>query len=137
MNDNVMPNVPLFINTFYPPNQPTFKRCYEFGKALRRTIESWDTDKTVAVIASGGLSHYVIEEDLDREGLDIMAKKDEKALLSLPAERFQSGTSEFRNWVVTAGAMAEASSKMNLIDYVPCYRSVAGTGCAMAFAHWS
>jgi hypothetical protein len=25
---------------------------------------------------------------------------------------------------------------MNLVDYVPCYRSVAGTGNAMAFAWW-
>jgi len=25
---------------------------------------------------------------------------------------------------------------MTLIDYVPCYRSPAGTGCAMAFAYW-
>jgi hypothetical protein len=26
--------------------------------------------------------------------------------------------------------------KMNLIDYIPCYRSPAGTGCGMAFATW-
>jgi 3-O-methylgallate 3,4-dioxygenase len=25
---------------------------------------------------------------------------------------------------------------MTLIDYVPCYRSPAGTGCAMGFAEW-
>jgi hypothetical protein len=26
MNDNVIPHVPLMVNTFYPPNQPTAKR---------------------------------------------------------------------------------------------------------------
>jgi 3-O-methylgallate 3,4-dioxygenase len=26
---------------------------------------------------------------------------------------------------------------MELIDYVPCYRSPAGTGCAMGFAQWT
>ena len=26
---------------------------------------------------------------------------------------------------------------MDLFDYVPCYRSPAGTGCAMAFAQWT
>jgi hypothetical protein len=26
---------------------------------------------------------------------------------------------------------------MRLIDYIPCYRSPAGTGCGMAFATWT
>jgi 3-O-methylgallate 3,4-dioxygenase len=25
---------------------------------------------------------------------------------------------------------------MTLVDYVPCYRSLAGTGNAMGFVHW-
>jgi len=33
--------------------------------------------------------------------------------------------------------MAEAGLRMRLLDYVPCYRSMAGTGSAMGFAHWS
>ena len=33
-------------------------------------------------------------------------------------------------------AMFEAGMSMKLIDYVPCYRSPAGTGNAMAFAYW-
>jgi hypothetical protein len=32
--------------------------------------------------------------------------------------------------------MAGDGLEMNLVDYVPCYRSEAGTGCAMAFATW-
>ena len=32
--------------------------------------------------------------------------------------------------------MAEAGLPMKLIDYVPCYRSEAGTGSAMGFARW-
>jgi len=28
-------------------------------------------------------------------------------------------------------------SPMKLIDYVPTYRSPAGTGCGMAFAYWT
>src|SRR5206468_1657071 len=84
MNDQVIPNVPVFINTFYPPNQPTLERCYEFGRGLRRAIESWDGDKTVAVIASGGLSHFVIEENLDQRVLAALREDDGKALVSLP-----------------------------------------------------
>ena len=32
--------------------------------------------------------------------------------------------------------MAELDLDMTLVDYVPCYRSEAGTGNAMAFAYW-
>jgi 3-O-methylgallate 3,4-dioxygenase len=32
--------------------------------------------------------------------------------------------------------MEQSDMEMKLIDYVPCYRTEAGTGCAMAFAEW-
>jgi 3-O-methylgallate 3,4-dioxygenase len=32
--------------------------------------------------------------------------------------------------------MAECGMDMTLVDYVPCYRSEAGTGNAMGFAYW-
>jgi 3-O-methylgallate 3,4-dioxygenase len=49
---------------------------------------------------------------------------------------FQAGTSEIKNWIVAAGAMSETELKMDLIDYVPCYRSEAGSGSGLAFAAW-
>lgn len=136
MKDEVIPNVPILLNTYYPPNQPSLARCYRLGQVVRQAIESWENDKTVALIGSGGLSHFVIEEDLDRQIIDGLQTKDGDKLTSLPAERFNSGTSEIRNWIVVAGAMADGDLGMDLIDYVPCYRSEAGTGCAMAFATW-
>jgi hypothetical protein len=136
MHDKVIPNVPVFINTFYPPNQPSLPRCYAFGQAMRRAIESWNSDKRVAVIASGGLSHFVIEEDLDQQVLAALQEGDSDRLLGLPVEHFESGTSEIRNWIALAGAMQDTRLRMELVDYVPCYRSIAGTGNAMAFAQW-
>lgn len=136
MHDDVIPNVPVFLNTYYPPNQPTLKRSYELGRALRRAIEAWDADKRVAVIASGGLTHFVIEEDQDRQFLAALEAKDASVITQAPLERYNSGNSEMRNWVVVAGAMADSAMRMKTIDYVPCYRSEAGTGCAMAFAEW-
>ncbi len=65
-----------------------------------------------------------------------LQKGDTAALTSLPEEMFQSGTSEIKNWITVAGIMAEAGLTMRLVDYVPCYRSEAGTGSAMGFAHW-
>ncbi len=137
MRDEVIPHVPIFLNTYFPPNQPSMKRCYDLGKAVRRAIESWDSDKTVAVIASGGLTHFVIEEDLDQQVIAAFKARDEKGLASMPIKHFMSGTSETRNWAAAAGAMHASDLQFDLIDYVPCYRSEAGTGCAMAFAQWA
>ncbi|HEY7061365.1 MAG TPA: protocatechuate 3,4-dioxygenase [Chloroflexota bacterium] len=136
MRDQVIPNVPIFLNTYYPPNQPPPQRCYELGRALRQAIQSWDGPQKVAIVASGGLSHFVIEEDLDRQVLSALEAQDEAAITGLPVDWLNSGNSEIRNWMVLAGAMDAAEMRMHLVDYVPCYRSEAGTGCAMAFAHW-
>jgi 3-O-methylgallate 3,4-dioxygenase len=136
MRDKVIPHVPVFVNTFYPPNQPPAARCYAFGQALARAVASWPEESKVAVIASGGLTHFVIDELFDRKVLEAMETGDIETLTSLPEAMFQSGTSEIKNWIVAAGMMAEAGLKMKLLDYVPCYRSEAGTGSVMGFAHW-
>lgn len=136
MRDKVVPHVPVFVNTFYPPNQPTAARCFNFGRALARAVSSWPSDQTVAFVGSGGLSHFAIDEAFDRKVLDAMLKSDAAALSSIPEELLQSGTSEFKNWITVTGAMVEAGLTMTLVDYVPCYRSIAGTGTANAFASW-
>ncbi|HTW66190.1 MAG TPA: hypothetical protein VME17_16310 [Bryobacteraceae bacterium] len=136
MRDQVTPHVPVFVNTFYPPNQPPAARCFAFGRALARAVASWPEDKTVAIVASGGMSHFVVDEDLDRKVLAAMGSGDADALGSVPESTWQSGTSEIKNWIAVAGAMAEAGLKMNLVDYVAAYRSEAGTGSGLAFATW-
>jgi 3-O-methylgallate 3,4-dioxygenase len=136
MRDDPVPTVPVLVNTFYPPNQPTVRRCYKFGQALKRAIESWDDDARVAVICSGGLSHFVIDEEFDRKVLGAMKKNDPATFASIPESFYQSGTSETKNWIPVTAAMADAGLGMRLVDYVPCYRSLAGTGNAMAFVVW-
>jgi OH-DDVA oxygenase len=142
MRDRVTPQVPVFVNTFYPPNQPTAKRCWEFGRMLARAVGSWSEkawgdDKRIAFVASGGMTHFVVNEGFDHRVMEAMRTGDASVLCGLPEEMFQSGTSEIKNWIVVAGAMAEAGLKMDVVDYVPCYRSEAGTGSGMGFAVWS
>ena len=130
-----LPMVPVMVNTYFPPNQPTPGRCYALGQCIREAIASWDSDARVAVMASGGLSHFVVDEDIDRRTLKALAEKDADALRSLPREKLRSGTSEILNWVALGGA-AEPMD-MTLVDYVPGYRTAAGTGCGMGFAYWT
>lgn len=136
MKDDPAPSVPVVLNTFYPPNQPSAARCYAFGKALKRAIESWDSDARVAVFASGGLSHFVIDEDLDRRVIAALQNGDRDTFVDIPESFYQSGTSELKNWIPVSALMADAGKKMTLVDYVPCYRSEAGTGNAMGFVYW-
>lgn len=130
-----IPMVPFMVNTYYPPNQPTPKRCYALGQAVRRSIEAWDQDLRVAIVASGGLSHVIMDEEVDRITLDGLIEKDPERLCSLPVDRLFGGTSEIRNWVIAAGALEPMN--MTLVDYVTAYRSPAATGCGMTFAYWT
>ena len=136
MRDRPIPTVPVLINTFYPPNQPSVRRCYAFGKSILRAIQGWDSDLRVALIASGGLTHFVIDETIDRLFFDALEAHDIGPIVELGEAIFQDGTSEIKNWMPLAGAMAELRFKPTVIDYVPCYRSEAGTGNAMGFVHW-
>ena len=136
MRDKVVPHVPVFVNTFYPPNQPPASRCFNFGRTIGRAVASWSSDRTVAVIASGGLTHWVLDEPFDQIVIEALKKGDAATLSTIPDEMFQAGTSEIKNWITVAGIMAETRLKMNVVDYVPCYRSEAGTGNAMGFAYW-
>lgn len=132
--DKIIPMIPVLINTYIPPNQPSAARCYAFGQAIGRAIGAWPGAERVAVIASGGLSHFVIDVALDRRVLDGLLVADAETLSTLPKDKLQAGSSEILNWVAAGGALE--SLKMELIDYIPGYRSEGGTGVGMAFAKW-
>jgi 3-O-methylgallate 3,4-dioxygenase len=128
------PIVPVFVNTYYPPNVPSAARCHALGQAIRRAISTWNGAERVAVVASGGLSHFVVDEDLDQQVLSAITSQDAAALCSLSRAQLRSGTSEILNWVCAAGALDGLSA--TVIDYVAGYRSPAGTGAGMAFVQW-
>ncbi len=108
MRDKVPLQVPVLVNTFYPPNQPPAGRCFQFGRALARAVTSWPRDIKVGFIASGGMTHFVLDEAFDHELLDAMQAGDAAKLAGIPENMFQAGTSEIKNWIVVAGVMAEA-----------------------------
>lgn len=128
------PMVPVFVNCYYPPNQPSPARCHAFGRALRRAIDQWPRDLRVALVASGGLSHFVIDEAMDRQVLRGIAERRHDLLTGLPADKLNSGNSEIRNWIAVAGALEDLDA--TVLDYQPSYRTEAGTGCGMAFVRW-
>ena len=82
------------------------------------------------------MSHQVIDEELDHKVIDALQEGDEEGLFSIDVEQLNRapGTPEILNWLACAGVMAPTT--MTLIDYIPCYRSLQGTGHGNTFGYW-
>jgi len=68
--------VPLAVNVVqYPP--PTGNRCYQLGKAIRKAVESFESDERIVIMGTGGMSHQLqgpragfINKEFDKAFLD-------------------------------------------------------------------
>ena len=134
LDNKPIPIVPVMLNTCYAPNAPTPRRCYRLGQALRAAVESYAPKQRICVMASGGLSHFVTDESTDRLAIKGMVEKKPDLLFDLPRGRLQSAASETKNWIACAGACEALTAE--LVDYVPVYRTPAGTGGGWAFMRW-
>jgi 3-O-methylgallate 3,4-dioxygenase len=129
-----LPVIPVIVNTFDPPNQPTPRRCIQLGAVLRELIEAYPEDLRVGVLASGGLSHFVVDEELDHGIIDAIRRKDSAWLAALDPKQLQAGSSEIRNWIIAVEAVK--SLDLEWVSYTPGYRSPALTGTGLCFAAW-
>src|SRR5262245_35761631 len=127
-----VPVVPIMLNTYFPP-APSAKRCVAFGQALAAAIRSAPARGKVLLVASGGLSHTLIDEALDHGVLNAMKSNDLAYLSAIPSSILVAGTSEIRNWIVTAAAVNRPAT---VVEYIPLYRIPTGVGCGMGFAYW-
>jgi 3-O-methylgallate 3,4-dioxygenase len=127
--------VPIFLNTYYPPNQPTPRRCQALGVAIGELVEAYPENLRVGLIASGGLSHYRVDEELDRSVIAALQRGDQAFLAALEPRFLQSGTSEIRNWICVAAAAQKLGFSWHA--YVAGYRSSGLTGVGLCFAQWS
>jgi 3-O-methylgallate 3,4-dioxygenase len=132
-----LPIVPIFVNTYYDPNQPMPERCIALGKEIGKLIATFPDDIRVGFLGSGGLSHFVVDEKLDHAVIDALKRNDLDWLAALTPKRLQAGTSEIRNWLVVAGAVAATGMKISWSDYIPGYRTPALTGTGLGFVRWS
>lgn len=110
-----IPILPIYVNCYIPP-QPTMQRCMQFGRALRNVFGR--LGKKVAIIGSGGLSHYPGTKSYSNPGPDISF--DQKIFGALkemgPAHLAgvsgptmdSTGNNELRNWGVLGGVIADA-----------------------------
>ncbi|HXJ18130.1 MAG TPA: hypothetical protein VNM68_13160 [Candidatus Polarisedimenticolia bacterium] len=117
-----IPVVPIFVNAYLPP-LPTARRCEALGKAIAKVIAN--RPERVAIIASGGMSHYPgtwkypkPAYDFDYWAIAQMEKGNHEALLSLTNEQLDEvGNTEMLSWMILFGAIGNQPGE--LITYQP------------------
>jgi aromatic ring-opening dioxygenase catalytic subunit (LigB family) len=130
--------VPIIVNSIEPP-MPSLRRCVEWGRLLRKAIDTYPGALRVAVLGTGGLSHSIgektmgaIHEDFDRETIRLFGSSENELVTylekNLPSRG--NGSEEVRNWLVAHGAALGRG--FELIDYLPVPKVIVGCG----FAAW-
>jgi 2,3-dihydroxyphenylpropionate 1,2-dioxygenase len=117
-----IPVVPIFVNAYLPP-LPTPRRCEELGKAIAKVIA--DRPESVAIIASGGMSHFPgtwkypkPDFDFDYWAIAQMEKGNHEALISMTSEQLDLvGNTEMLSWMILFGAIGKQPGE--LITYQP------------------
>jgi protocatechuate 4,5-dioxygenase beta chain len=120
--------IPLAVNVVqYPP--PTGNRCYNFGKAIRKAVESFDKDLKVVIFGTGGMSHQLqgpraglINREFDTKFLDNLTK-DPQALAKLPHIDYvrEAGSEgiEMVMWLIMRGALNDEVHEAYRFYHVP------------------
>jgi len=110
MPEPAVPLLPLHVNVYLPP-QPTPRRCHDWGVALGDILRA--RPERVALMASGGMSHYPGTDrygspdlDYDRRLLDALREGRGRELAAATGEELdKAGNIELRTWLVVLGAV--------------------------------
>lgn len=134
-----IPIIPIVVNAFAPP-MPSPKRCFDVGAFVGKCVEKWPAKTRVAVLGTGGLSHWVgppqtgkINEEFDRWFLNCLVNReiDEATGRYARYEELEAvagnGGHEIRDWLAAAGAMPP-TCRPEVLAYKPVKRWSTGTG---------
>ena len=127
--------IPLCVNVIqYPP--PTGHRCWNFGKAIRRAVESFPGDRRVVIFGTGGMSHQLqgpraglINKEFDNSFLDRLAA-DPEALTRIEHLEYvrEAGSEgiELVMWLIMRGALDLDAKEIYRFYHVPASNTAVG-----------
>jgi protocatechuate 4,5-dioxygenase, beta chain len=127
--------IPFAVNVVqYPP--PSGRRCYQLGKALRRSIDSFDEDLSVQVWGTGGMSHQLqgpraglINREFDTRFLDLIVSAPEE-LARVPHVTYmrEAGAEavELVMWLTMRGALDPEVHEVHRFYHVPVSNTALG-----------
>ncbi|TBW06467.1 protocatechuate 3,4-dioxygenase [Azotobacter chroococcum subsp. isscasi] len=131
-----LPSIPVYLACGVDPFI-RFERAADLGRQIRAAVEAFDADERVAIIGSGGISHWVgtaesgrVNEAFDREVLAIGERGDLAALCAYRdediLERGGNGAMEIRNFACAMAAVPGARGETIAYEAVPAW--VTGLG---------
>ena len=123
LGERQIPVVPILVNTYLPP-LPSARRCATLGKAIAEIIRANRAER-VAVLASGGMSHYPgtwkyykPAYDFDRWCLAELENSHSESFLDLTPEQLDEvGNTEMLPWALALGAIG--AQHLELLSYQP------------------
>ncbi|HEX5608090.1 MAG TPA: hypothetical protein VFY96_16305, partial [Candidatus Binatia bacterium] len=129
-----VPVVPVIFNALTPP-MPAPSRCFAFGQCIGKFLHK--TPLRIAVIATGGLSHWPgeakhgkINITFDQQFLENLVNGDSAKLTAYSHEEIYreagSGGHEIRTWIALAGAVQ--GWKAERVAYEPVVPWATGCG---------
>jgi len=140
--------VPVYVESFRLPC-PSPARCYAFGQSLAEAIETWPGNGRIAVVASGGISHFPqsfpfqyapdspqakhgnVDHVYDRQLFDLMAQGRNRELAALTnQDLLDHGDTELHSWITLLGMVGD--TKAEVLAYEPFFRAI----MAMGVAYW-
>ena len=139
--EGTLPVSPVYTNCGAPP-LPTPRRCHEVGAFVGAFIRSRPATERIALLATGGISHWVgtpetgrINPEFDHRVLDHVARADVEVLTRLTEAQIErdggNGGQEIRNWLALLGAVP--GWKGEVLAYEPVPEWI--TGCATVWVH--
>jgi len=127
--------IPVAVNVVqYPP--PTGNRCYQLGKAIRRAVESFESNERIVIMGTGGMSHQLqgpragfINKEFDRAFLDGLTQNPD-ALAKISHLRYveEAGSEgiELVMWLIMRGALNQEVKEIHRHYHVPASNTAVG-----------
>lgn len=131
---HTIPAIPLYVNTVCDP-APTPAQCWQLGTILRRYVtEVLPAGRRVALLAGGGLSHWLgvpeegrVNEEWDHQIMEILTQGQGAELATLDNASILrdggNGGLEVNAWIALAGAVPGARGERIFYEAIPAWAS--------------
>jgi protocatechuate 4,5-dioxygenase beta chain len=127
--------IPIEVNVVLYP-QPTGRRCFALGQAIRRAVEAYEPDVKVVVFGTGGMSHQIhgeraglINKEWDTAFFDDLTRNVPRLVgLSHVDYMRDAGAEgiEMIMWLIMRGALNDTVSEVYRHYHVPVSNTAAG-----------
>lgn len=121
--------IPIYINSGFAPFISS-RRAYEVGRNVGLAVAEWDGNERIAVLGTGGISHWVgmakmgtVNEVWDRHVIEFVERGDAASLIALTDEEIireaGNGGLEIKNWIFAMGVLGPLVGEVIAYEAVP------------------